>query len=33
MEFVLTGYVSFDGHEDICMTCNRALMCGKVPVQ
>ena len=33
MEFILTGYVSFDGHEYICMTCHRALMCGKVPVQ
>ena len=33
MEFVLTGYVSFDGHEYICMTCHRALMCGKVPMQ
>ena len=33
MEFVLTGYVSFDGHEYICMTCHRALMCDKVPVQ
>ena len=33
MEFVLTGYVSFDGHNYIYMTCHRALMCGKVPVQ